>query len=189
MIPELRIYIEGAKEFCPFDISAFNREMAIHEKSGECFKTWMLQRAISKATGNSLHDGTPVKYAVIEWLPRPIKTTMNTDELFEIPESISPRLKLEREWIAEYEIMTHHADIDENPWLAVSMKVCKSRLEGHDLTSEEKTDVGSLFAGYGRLLDEGNMVGYGSTKEAAIEDLVKKGVIPSREAFDKTRNA
>ena len=113
---------------------------------------------------------------------------MNTDELFEIPESISPRLKLEIEWIAEHEIMTSHADIDEDPWLAVSMKICKSRLEGYDLTTEEKTDVGSLFAGYCRLLDEGNMVGYGSTKEAAIEDLVKKGIIPSREAFDETRN-
>jgi len=111
-----------------------------------------------------------------------------SDLLFQIPESISPRLKLEREWVAEYEIMTHHADIDEDPWLAVSMKVCKSRLEVHDLTTDEKTDVGLLFAGYCRLLDEGNMVGYGSTKEAAIEDLVKKGIIPSRETFDKSRS-
>jgi hypothetical protein len=108
--------------------------------------------------------------------------------LFEISESISPRLKLESDWIAEYEIMTNRADIDEDPWLAVSMKVCKSQLEGYNLTESEKVDVGLLFANYGRLLDEGNTIGYGATKESAIEDLVTKGVIPSREAFDKARN-
>ena len=107
---------------------------------------------------------------------------MNEPTLFEIPESISPRLKLEREWMEECGILTHHADIDEDPWIAVSMKVCIARIS-YPLTHEEQTNVGELFASYCRLLDEGNMVGYGSTREAAIEDLVKREVIPSMEVF------
>ena len=103
--------------------------------------------------------------------------------LFEIPECLSPRLKLEREWMKECEILTHHADIPEDPWIAVSMRICKARLEGYDLTEEEKTEIPALFAGYCRLLDEGNMVGYGATRAAAIEDLVIRGVIPSMEQY------
>lgn len=102
-----------------------------------------------------------------------------------MPESISPRLKLERQWLKGCEILTHHADIDEDPWLAVSMKVIKLRLAGYNLTKEEQTNVGALFAGYCRLLDEENIVGYGSTKEDAIEDLVKRRVIPSMEFFQQ----
>ena len=107
---------------------------------------------------------------------------MNEPTLFDIPESISPKRKMEREWMEECGILTHCADIDEDPWLAVSMKVCMARIS-YPLTREEQTNVGELFASYCSLLDEGNMVGYGSTREAAIEDLVKRGVIPSMEVF------
>ena len=105
--------------------------------------------------------------------------------LFDMPESISPRLKLEREWMKECEILTHYADIDESPWLAVSMRICKSRLKGYNLTKKEQTEIPALFAGYCRLIDEGNMVGYGSTREEAIEDLVKRGVIPSMDFYQQ----
>lgn len=67
---ELRIYVCGIKQFCPFDISAFNRTMAAHEASGKPFRTWMLEHALSSATGNVLKDGKPFHLANLEWLPR-----------------------------------------------------------------------------------------------------------------------
>jgi len=94
-------------------------------------------------------------------------------DLFYLEESLSPRLK----WEKALEIQTHHADIDESPWLAVSMTICNDRLKGHDLTDREKTDIGELFAGYCRLLDEMQIVGYGQTREEAITDLIRNAKI------------
>jgi len=65
-------------------------------------------------------------------------------------------------------------DFCEPPCVAVNMTVAISRLEGYDLTEQEKTDVTELMAGYCRLIDELNLTGYGETEFEAIADLFSR---------------
>jgi hypothetical protein len=91
--------------------------------------------------------------------------------LFDVPEQLSPRLAAEREelaWAKLAGVKTHHAPHAEPPWIAVNMRTACEMLEGYDLTKEEKTDLPALMAGYCRLIDEGNLIGYGSTELEAI---------------------
>jgi hypothetical protein len=98
-------------------------------------------------------------------------------ELFEIEESLSPRKKWER----KHDIATHFSDADP-PWIAVSMKVCRHVLKGYSLTKEQETNIGALFAGYCNRLDDMGLIGYGDTRDKAIDDLIELGVIPAMEA-------
>lgn len=82
-----------------------------------------------------------------------------TDELFQIDETLSPRLK----WIAKNGILTHHADhLDEDPWMAIQP------FEGH------KGNVGEIMAEWCGLYEECNAIGYGDTEDEAIVALAKK---------------
>ena len=62
----------------------------------------------------------------------------------------------------------------ENPVVAVNMTVAIERLEGYDLTDEEKTDVTELAASYCGYLDHYRLTGYGDTEFEAIADLFSK---------------
>lgn len=62
----------------------------------------------------------------------------------------------------------------ENPVIAVNMTVAIERLEGYDLTEEEKNDVTDLLAGYCGYVDHYRLSGYGDTEFEAIADLFSK---------------
>lgn len=63
------------------------------------------------------------------------------------------------------------ADVIDYPCIAVNMTVAIKRLEGYDLTDEEKTDVTELMAGYCNLVDQYQLTGYGDTEFEATADL------------------
>lgn len=66
------------------------------------------------------------------------------------------------------------SDVCDYYCVAVNMTVAVQRLEGYDLTDEEKTDVTELMASYCRLIDEFQLTGYGDTEFKAIADLFSK---------------
>jgi hypothetical protein len=63
---------------------------------------------------------------------------------------------------------THYCEDDQKPWIAVDMDRARELLAEHDLTDEEKTDIGALMAGYCRVLDDMGLIGYGQTEAEAI---------------------
>ncbi len=65
-------------------------------------------------------------------------------------------------------------DVCEPPCVAVNMTVAVKRLEGYELTEEEKTDVTELMAGYCSWVDQHQLTGYGDTEFEAIADLFSK---------------
>lgn len=65
-------------------------------------------------------------------------------------------------------------DVCEPPCVAVNMTVAVKRLEGYELTEEEKTDVTELMAGYCSWVDQYQLTGYGDTEFEAIADLFSK---------------
>lgn len=86
---------------------------------------------------------------------------MNSPELFGV--EVTPRYRrsnrAECEALkAKYGIITHCMPDRESKsgrnWMALSMPAAIKKLEGYDLTDEEKTDLSAIVAGYGRLLDE-----------------------------------
>jgi hypothetical protein len=92
------------------------------------------------------------------------------DELFTVPEQLSPRLKWIHAMKEEHRIFTHYAD----NWLAIPMNIACKELEGYGLTEEENTDGVALMAGYCRLLDDANILTDGhATEDEAIVALAK----------------
>ena len=65
-------------------------------------------------------------------------------------------------------------DACEPPCVAVNMTVAIKRLEGYELTEEEKTDVTELMAGYCNWVDQHQLTGYGDSEFEAIADLFSK---------------
>jgi hypothetical protein len=65
-------------------------------------------------------------------------------------------------------------EVCEPPCVAVNMTVAVKRLEGYELTEEEKTDVTELMAGYCSWVDQHQLTGYGDTEFEAIADLFSK---------------
>ncbi len=60
------------------------------------------------------------------------------------------------------------------PCVAVNMSVAIKRLEGYELTEEEKVNVTELMAGYCNYVDQYGLTGYGDTEFEAIADLFSK---------------
>jgi hypothetical protein len=60
------------------------------------------------------------------------------------------------------------------PCVAVNMTVAIKRLEGYELTEEEKVNVTDLMAGYCSYVDQYGLTGYGDTEFEAIADLFSK---------------
>ena len=78
------------------------------------------------------------------------------ESLFDIPESLSPRLT----WMLDHEVRTHLQELmreEGTPWSAW--------LPAHDWDSTCNTCYGAEFEDY---------VGFGMTKDDAIVDLAKK---------------
>jgi hypothetical protein len=71
-------------------------------------------------------------------------------------------------------IVVWTTDVCEPPCVAVNMTVAIKRLEGYELTEEEKTDVTELMAGYCSWIDQHQLTGYGDTEFEAIADLFSK---------------
>lgn len=66
-------------------------------------------------------------------------------------------------------ILTHHApNCPEAPWCAVDMDRAMVILEGYPLTDAERTELPALMAGYCRLLEDADAIGYGQTEADAI---------------------
>lgn len=65
-------------------------------------------------------------------------------------------------------------DVCKPPCVAVNMTVAVKRLQGYELTEEEKTDVTELMAGYCGYVDQYQLTGYGDTEFEAIADLFSK---------------
>jgi len=78
------------------------------------------------------------------------------ENLFDIPESESPRLKWKKKVVEKYSIFTHY--YKGHGWMAFSMTKALEMLSGYSLTDEQKTEPIMLFAGYCRLLDEAGLV-------------------------------
>lgn len=70
-----------------------------------------------------------------------------------------------------FKISTWFADHAEPKFHAVNMTVALDKLEGYDLDEDEKAYLPSLMAGYCRLVEEANLIGYGDTEFDAIQDL------------------
>ena len=73
-----------------------------------------------------------------------------------------------------FAIHTFESFAVEPSWIAVNMTVALERLEGYNLTEEEKTSMPHLMAGYCRLIDEWGLEGHGDTEFEAIQDLFSK---------------
>jgi hypothetical protein len=105
--------------------------------------------------------------------------------LFEVPEQLSPRLAAEKAALEKAKangVQTHHAPHADPPWIAVNMVAACKMLKGYDLTEEEKTDLVELMAGYCRLIDEADLIGYGTTELEAIMDIPNTSVsYPTKE--------
>ena len=96
--------------------------------------------------------------------------------LIDVPATASPRSTERREHVAAakkaYGIMTHHAPHMEREIRWVAVRVPPKRLD--DGKSIEGMDVPSMFAYFGRLLDEGGWVGYGPTEHDAIAECCRE---------------
>lgn len=73
-----------------------------------------------------------------------------------------------------FNIAVWTTDVCEPPCVAVNMTVAVKKLEGYELTEEEKTDVTELMAGYCSWVDQHQLTGYGDTEFEAIADLFSK---------------
>ena len=92
------------------------------------------------------------------------------DELFEITETKSPRLKWEERVRAELKIFTHNGR--SSKWMAFSMSKACEFLAGYDLTAAQLANPIELFAGYCRLLEESGFVADGcETEFDAIQEV------------------
>jgi hypothetical protein len=68
-------------------------------------------------------------------------------------------------------VLTHYAPhCADEPWCAVNMEAACQMLKGYELTEEEKNSVPAIMAGYCRLIDEANLIGFGMTEEEAVRD-------------------
>jgi hypothetical protein len=83
-------------------------------------------------------------------------------ELFAVEEILSPRLK----WMKDHGILTHWADVEECPWLAIQ------KMPGHTGT------IGEIMAEYCVLYDDHGYCGYGATETEAITNLARSRRIP-----------
>ena len=75
-----------------------------------------------------------------------------------------------------FKISTWYAEHVEQPYHAVNMTVAIKKLEGYDLTEEEKTELPALMASYCRLIDDAGLIGFGETEFEAIQDLFENAV-------------
>lgn len=82
-----------------------------------------------------------------------------TMELFDIPESLSPRLV----WLRSSGILTHHSPRMEYPWIAIK-----------PFERDKGKDIGTIFAESCRIYDESHSIGYGNTEDEAITSLAHK---------------
>lgn len=81
-------------------------------------------------------------------------------ELFNIEPTLSPRLR----WIADNDILTHHAPhCEEAPWMAVQ-----------PFDEDKGKDIGNIMAESCRLYDDADALGYGMTQDEAIVNLARK---------------
>jgi len=106
---------------------------------------------------------------------------VNMTELFKTKEmeSKSPRLK----WLESHltRVLTHNAPhLEHLPWCAVEMNAACRLFDGYDLTEQEKTSLPHLMAGYCRLLEDADLVGYGKTENQAISECQRKNATPWR---------
>lgn len=100
-------------------------------------------------------------------------------ELFDIEPSLSPRLEWEREW----RIATHCSEFADPPWIAVSFKQVVGTMIGDarlTMTQGEQEDIMSLMAGWCGWLEDRRMIGYGATRDEAINELVENSGKASR---------
>jgi hypothetical protein len=92
--------------------------------------------------------------------------------LIEVPATVSPKAIRRREIVAEFKrihgIRTHYAPHMERPIRWVAVKVPPKRLDDGGPLGD--MDLPTMFANFGRLLDEGGLVGYGSTEFYAIQE-------------------
>lgn len=91
------------------------------------------------------------------------------DELFKVPENLSPRLRWFSDVVRERRIFTHYTE--GMGWLALSMRDACDCLSGYSLTQEEKSNGVALMFGYCSLLDEAGLVAdcFGLEFDAAME--------------------
>jgi len=73
-----------------------------------------------------------------------------------------------------FNISTWFAKHMPKPYQAVNMTAAIERLDGYELTEDEKTQIPDLMAGYCRLVDEGGLIGFGDTEFESIADLFSK---------------
>jgi hypothetical protein len=120
-----------------------------------------------------------------------------SETLFELEPTVSgrPRAVGEREvrrakvkeWKAALGLYAYKGCAED--WMALSMPECIARLEGYELTAEEKTDAPSLLAGYCRLLDEAGLIQYGRTEYETCEALVGRMGAAVDSASDRNRKS
>jgi hypothetical protein len=79
-------------------------------------------------------------------------------ELFDIPESKSPRLQ----WIEDMGILTHRAPHMPEPWMAIQ-----------PLEEDKGKGIPTIMSESCRIYDDANLVGYGQTEDEAITNLAK----------------
>lgn len=92
-----------------------------------------------------------------------------SDLLFDVPRN-KARLEIAKE---THGIETFRSSIDrkDKPWMAIVRPVIVKALEGYEDVS--KMEFGQIFAGYCRLLDDWNLVGYGETEADAVLDVCR----------------
>ena len=85
-----------------------------------------------------------------------------SDELFEIPVQLSPRLR----WIEKHGFLTHFCDDpDQHPWMAIIP------MDGHT------GSIGEIMEEWCGLYDEMDLIGWGDTEREAINDCAVKNKI------------
>lgn len=113
---------------------------------------------------------------------------VNSELLFEVPKiprhRISHRAEIEA-LKTQHGIQTHCMPEFSNKgrkgrnWMALSMPAACAKLDGYKLTDEEKSDLCSIVAGYGRLLDEcGLLIDGAPTEFQAVKAAVAASKLP-----------
>jgi hypothetical protein len=120
-----------------------------------------------------------------------------SETLFELEPTVSGRLRAVgerevrrakvKEWKAALGLYAYKGCAED--WMALSMPECIARLEGYELTAEEKTDAPSLLAGYCRLLDEAGLIQYGATEYETCAALVGRLGAAGDSASDRNRKS
>jgi len=80
-------------------------------------------------------------------------------ELFDIPESKSPRLI----WMEKHGILTHFSDLCEEPWSAIV-----------PMENDKGKDIVTIMQDSCMVYDFDDKIGYGKTQLDAIADLARK---------------